>query len=666
MLRSVPRSQDVNEFGEPLFGREREQALLGESLQQAVTGRGRLVLIGGEAGVGKTSLVRSLAHEADSLGARVLTSACYDLMVTPPYGPWIKLFADIGGKDAPPPLPVDAEQVEPLRAASQDALFAEAFDHLLRGASEEPLVVVLEDLHWVDAASLAFLRYVARQLADLQLLVVGTYRDSEVDRQHPLHQVLPYLVREAEATRIHLRPLNEQAVRALVNDHYNQELLTADELRIVRYLQERAEGNPFFIGEILRTLEEKGYIARAGDGWEVADLGQVPVPPLVQQVIEGRLARLDEKSRHLLQIASVIGQDISLDVWQAASSATDDELSTAVRQAIDLHLLEEISDPAPLRFTHALVREALYYELDLPERRLQHRNVGETLAHQSWREPETVAYHYREAGHEEAPKWLMAAGERAQQLYAWRTAAELFESILPFLGVDPAYASIRGWLLYRIGLLLVYADPERGIVRLGEAERIANDIGDEHLAAYAKAERGLLRCLTGDVRRGLDEMQAGVAGLDNVGPIEAARSDAVTGSGLSLEEIQSGAFDLVGASDENNIRRGALVFWLAWAGRYEDAITTGEPYIERIPDNGATMQDARGDALAGLGHAYAALARPNEALEAFAQARATYETINHHLKVGNTAIYELSEAYLPFRADRILGRQWLAEQAEAE
>lgn len=665
MKQTVYRSGHAYDWRGALFGRDREQTTLRESLHEMLEGRGRLVLIGGEAGIGKTALVQSLAQEAEEEGARVLTSACYDLMVTPPYGPWLELFSRFDEEDRPP-LPVDADHHGAHRAASQDALFEEAYDSLVGAASQKPLVVVLEDLHWTDAASLEFLRYVARQLADLPLLVVVTYRDTELDRQHPLHQLMPVLVREAHATRIHLRPLPEDAVKALVNDYYGHGLSATDESRVVRYIQERAEGNPFFIGELLRTLEDKGYIAPAADGWDVADdLGQIPVPSLVRQVIEGRLARIDDESRRLLAIASVIGQDISLDVWQAASAATEDDLSAAITSATDLHLLEEAAGPAPLRFTHALIREALYYELGLPQRRALHQQVGEALASLPSPEPDAVAYHFREAGHDQAPRWLMAAGERAQQLYAWRTAAERFELVLPFLGTDTINAEARGWLLYRIGLLLIYADPDRGISHLTEAERVAGEIGDRHLAAYARADRGLLRCLVGDVRRGLDEMRAGVANLDTLPALEPTRTDTTVDSWLSVEDIQQGAFDLIGTSAEINIRRGALIFWLAWSGRYADTIVIGEPYVEQKPDAGAEMQDSLGDALAGLGHAYAALGRPDQALDAFAQARDAYQSIDHHFKVGNTAIYELSEAYLPYRADRVLGRQWLADQAEA-
>lgn len=659
-IRHTPRRRTA------LFGREREQAILRESLHDMIAGRGSLILVSGESGIGKTSLIQALAHEADAAGAAVLSSACYDLMVTPPYRPWLDLLANLDTGDNLPPRPDFSHDQEPQRAASHDALLAEAFDFLGHAASQQPLVAILEDLHWADTASLEFLRYVARRLADLPLLLVATYRDTELDRRHPLHQLLPVLVRESQATRVSLSPLNEADVRALVSDRYA--LSTAGQSRLARYLQERAEGNPLFIGETLKTLEEMGSITSTAAGWEVGNLARIPIPPLVRQVIEGRLARLDDVSRNLLAVASVIGQDVALDVWLTASGASEDDVSSAIRRAIDCDLLEEAGGATPLRFTHALVREALYFELELPQRRSWHRIVGETLANRPSPEPDAVAYHFREARHEQAPEWLMAAGERAQQLYAWRTAAERFESVLPLLGSGSSVVEARGWLHYRIGLLLIYADPNRGISHFREAEQAARDIDDEHLAAYARADRGLLRCLVGDVRRGLAEMSAGVAALDALPALDLGRqrSSALTAdSRLSIESIQRGALDLVGTAAGINIRRGALIFWLAWSGRYADVIAMGEPYVSHISGAEDGIQDPLGDALAGLGHAYAALGRPDDALDAFARARETYQSIDHHFKVGNTAIYELSQAYLPYRADRVMEREWLADQAEA-
>ena len=647
-----------------LFGRERDQAAVRICLNDMLAGRGSLVLVSGEAGIGKTALIQSIAVEAEAAGAVVRTSACYDLTATPPYRPWLDLMSGLAADGDDVPLPVADADGETRRAASHEALLSRAFDFLADAASQQPLVLIIDDIHWADTSSLDFLRYVARQLGDLRLLLIVTYRDTELDRQHPLRQQLPVLVRESQAARVRLRPLGDADVQTLVHDRYA--LTAADQARLAAYLHERAEGNPLFIGETLKTLEETGSIQHTAHGWEVGSLSRTPIPPLVQQVIEGRLARLDDTSRNLLAVASVTGQDVPLNVWREASGANEDELSQAIRRAIDCDLLEESPGPMPLRFTHGLVREALYYELDLPQRRALHRAVGEILAERASPEPDLVAYHFREARDDRAAAWLMAAGERAQQLYAWRTAAERFEAVLPFLDDGAGSLNIRGWLHYRIGLLLIYAQPDHGIFHLGEAERVGRDIGDEHLSALARADRGLLRCLVGDVRRGLADMTAGVAALDSLPALNIAQqAGSTTSSQFDVDRVQRGALELVGTAADVNIRRGALSFWLAWSGRYVDVLQMAEPYVDAASVVADGIQDSLGDALAGLGHAYSALGRPEEALDAFHQARETYQSIDHHFKVGNTAIYELSQAFLPYRADRVMEREWLAEQAEA-
>ena len=210
-----PDPSDLTDRAVPtLVGREREQALLAKHFSAALAGRGSLVLIGGEAGIGKTALAEAVAREAAGQGALVLIGRCYDLTETPPYGPWIEVFEQIptehGGSRLPSPLG-DGEA-----ATSQAALFARVRDFLGVLSAERPLVLLLDDLHWADPASLDLLRTLARHVAGLSLLLLATYRSDEVTRRHPLAQLLPALVREAHAARLDLRPLDDEAMRGLL------------------------------------------------------------------------------------------------------------------------------------------------------------------------------------------------------------------------------------------------------------------------------------------------------------------------------------------------------------------------------------------------------------------------------------------------------------------
>jgi predicted ATPase len=643
-----------------LFGRERDLDTLHHVIGEACRNRGGLVLISGEAGIGKTTLVRSASDFATAHGMQVHSSACYDLSVTPPYRPWIDILRSLGHQITIPASGARVDYPGDL-SSNQEDLFSEALELLRSSANSRPTLLVLEDFHWADTASLEFLRFSARQISDLPLLIFVTYRDTEIDRQHSFYRHLPGLVRESDSTRLSVRPLDSSSVDELLQSRYPMPV--TERRHLLDYLMQRTEGNPFFVDEMLRSLEENGVLIAQGDQWTVGELKHTPVPTLIRQVIDSRLERIEARSRETLAVAAVIGQDVPLEIWQETHQSSPDELEPAIETGIRLNILEESGSTGTLRFTHALIREALYHEISLPQRRLLHRSIAETLEQRASEQPDEIAWHFQQALDERAIKWLVDAGERAQELYAWRTAAERFASACELISGNPAARRVRAWLSYRAGMLLTYADPEASIHWMQEAERLATETEDAQLEAYARADRGLLRCLTGDVRRGLSELKSGVETIDDLDWYDPGEPEIEIP--VSVDAIRQKTVRQIGTTEIINVRRGPLVLWLAWAGRYDEAIRVGEQFIEQTTDVADEIQDARGDALAGLGHAHAAMGRPDDSLRAFALARETYGAIDHHFKVGNTAIYELSEAFLPYRAERIMQRQWLADQAEA-
>jgi predicted ATPase len=278
-----------------LVGRAREREFLRAQLAAACAGHGRLVLLGGEAGIGKTTLAKDLAGEANARGAAVLAGHCYDLTNTPPYGPWLSLVAgyQANGHLLPPPAAFAGGRVETV--TDQAALFAEVRHFLGELAAASPALILLEDLHWADPASLELLRHIGPHLANWPILLLVTYRVDEPTRRHPFYQQLPPLVRESEGARLDLRRLDVDALRALVAARYP--LSAQDQDRLVAYLERHADGNPFFATEILRALEGDALLSRAGDQWRLAALDHVVVPSLLRQVIDGRVGRLGETMR---------------------------------------------------------------------------------------------------------------------------------------------------------------------------------------------------------------------------------------------------------------------------------------------------------------------------------------------------------------------------------
>ena len=634
---------------EQLAGREREQALLREHLAAALAGRGGLVLVGGEAGVGKTTLAEALCREATARGALVLVGRCYDLAETPPYGPWLEIIARYPAAPGLPPLPAAVTDRAALAAvAGQAALFDQVLAWFAAVAAARPLVLLLDDLHWADPASLDLLRTLARTLAGLPLLLLATYRADELTRRHPLYALLPALVREAQATRLDLHPLDEAALEALVAARYA--LPDADAARLVASLRARAEGNPFYAGELLRTLEEGGILARDGDAWRLGDLAGGRVPPLLRQVIEARVARLGEGARALLAMAAAIGPAVPLDLWAAVAGVGEEALLEPVERAAEAGLLTEAADGASVRFAHALIREALYEGTAAIRRRAWHRRAGEALTATPQPDPDAVAYHFRQAGDPRAGEWLVQAGERAQRTYAWVTAAERFEAALPLLPGDPATAGARGWLLLRIGLLRRYSDQGQALAYLEGAIEAAQAAGDGRLAAHAGFACGLVRGYGYEVAACVAAMGTALAALEALPPAEPAARAALRAAGLA---------------DDLDAFRGTYALWLAIAGACARASALAGAVADRLP---ATMRVGvldgafAPDALSALCVAHATLGRPAEARRIRRRLEAYRASGDLH-QVGVSALTELFQGVLPYQTDDLAARRALAAEA---
>lgn len=217
------------------------------------------MLISGEAGIGKTTLANVLGREAAMRGVLVLVGRCYDGTETPPYGLWVDLFARYqpatNGPTVPPAFG-ERGAIGPIE--SQARLFNQMLDFFRALATDSPLLLILDDLHWSDPASLDLLRFLARSIGVFPLLIVATYRSDEIPGDHPLAPLLPLLVREAEVARLDLRRLDEGALRAFVVGRYH--VPEQDAASLARYLIDRTEGNPLFMTELLRTLEEEGIL----------------------------------------------------------------------------------------------------------------------------------------------------------------------------------------------------------------------------------------------------------------------------------------------------------------------------------------------------------------------------------------------------------------------
>lgn len=463
--------------GTPLVGREQELVVLRERLAASMAGQGGLVLLSGEAGVGKSALAEALCREAAPQGALVLIGRCYDLAETPPYGPWTEARAQFPPTPDLPPLPSALHTA----ARSPGQFFAEVRDFFAAAAAQQPLVVLLDDLQWGDPASLDLLRYLARTLGAQRFLILVTYRPGEIDRHHPLHALLPLLVREAHAARLAIPPLAPAALVALVGARYS--LAPDDTERLVAYLARRTEGNALFATELLHALAEGGALTPGGT--TVGDLEAVRVPLLLRQVVEGRVVRLGREAEELLAIAAVIGQEVAPELWARVAGADDTTVEEVAERALAAGLLVEARGGEQVAFAHALIREALYEGIPALRRRRWHRVVGEALAGDADALPDAVAYHFQQAGDARAATWLTRAAWRAWRSFAHATARARFVEALP---------RVTGAERARVLLALSSLDrfQEQGMRHAQEAVATARVAGDAALVALAQFRLGIV------------------------------------------------------------------------------------------------------------------------------------------------------------------------------
>ena len=498
-------------------GRVTERERLTELWEQAREGSPRVALIGGEAGVGKTRLSTNLAHAVHADGATVLYGRCdEDLGV--PYQPWVQALGHLV-KEAPqsvldghverfrgdlarlvPPLGERVAELPPPRESDPETeryLLYAAIAGLLEQAGEhEPLLLILDDLHWADAPTLSLLRHVVSAGSTMRVMVLGTYRDSDLSREHPLTALLADLHREQGVERIKLSGLDSEDVLALMEAAAGHEL-DEDGRALAAEITRETAGNPFFAGEVLRHLTESGAIVQEEGGrWrvvgEVAELG---LPQSVREVVGRRVERLGPEARTALSAAAVIGRDFDLDLLLAVLELSEDRLLDLLDEAVAASLLKESAErTGRFTFTHGLVEHTLYEDLGRARRARLHKRVAMALEEQCGDEPGErlgeLAGHWAaavvSADTAKAIHYARRAAERALGQLAPDEAARWYRQALELHDQAPgANRSERCELLIGLGRAQRQVGNREFRQTLLDAAELARDLDDADRLARA-------------------------------------------------------------------------------------------------------------------------------------------------------------------------------------
>jgi DNA-binding SARP family transcriptional activator/tetratricopeptide (TPR) repeat protein len=461
----------------PLVGRKRELSKLLDAFEDALAGRGRLVLVAGEPGIGKSRLADELAVRASARGAVTLFGRAWEAGGAPAYWPWVQALRThiraqqsnalreqlgAGGSDLAQLLPELRELFpdlpQPPSLESEGARFRlfDAVAAFLTNASRvQPLVLVLDDLHAADEPSLLLLQFLLQQLEGSRLLVLAAYRDVDPTPHDPLSTALARLAREPMTSRIALDGLAEGDVGEFIS-------VTAGiqpEATTVAEIHGETDGNPLFVGEIVRLLAAEGAL-------EVSQRS-LRIPPGIREVIGSRVRRLSEECQNVLILASVLGREFSVDVLGEMSELPRDQLLDVLDEAMTERVVTDVPDASGrLRFGHALIRDTLYEELTRARRLRLHPRAADAIetVHAADLEPHLaeLAHHLAIAvpvgDSGKAIDYARRAGDRAATLLAHEEAARLYTLAIETIESHaPTRNTDRCELLLQLGDVLARA-----------------------------------------------------------------------------------------------------------------------------------------------------------------------------------------------------------------
>ena len=449
-------------------GRTREMTQLREGLEAALAGRGRLLLVSGEPGSGKTRLTEELTTYARMRGAGVLVGKCFDGKGAPAFWPWLQAIRrysqdrepnelhDVMGPGAADIAQLDSEirqrlpamptppTLEPEQARFR--LFDSITTFLRNAALARPLLLILDDLQWADEPSLRLLQFLAQEMRDAHLLVVGTYRDVALGRGHPLARTLAEVGREDLGHQIRLEGLSTEDVGRYIEMTSG----VSPPENLVQRIWSKTEGNPFFVSETIRLLITEGVLEKPE---ALADL-QINIPPRVRDVVRRRLEQLSDHCNKTLTMAAVYGREFSLEVIEALSDADGERALDDLEEAIDARIIAEMpgSDLAYL-FTHDLVREAVYDQVKTVRRKRMHAHIASVLerlyqGHEIEHHLAELARHFvaaeRAGDPDKAIDYSVRAGRRSLEQLAYEEAARHFGAAVKILESKDVPSTNRG------------------------------------------------------------------------------------------------------------------------------------------------------------------------------------------------------------------------------
>ena len=644
----------------PFIGRENERTEIRAHLDALEEGTGALILIGGEPGVGKTRLAEEVLAEAREREFRSLVGRCYESDAPPPYLPFVEVLeagakevdretfrlalGDAAGEvakvmpqlrtlfdDLPAPLEIPPEQ-------ERRYLFNSIGEFIARAGANRPLVVLLDDLHWADESSLLLLQHVARGLSEMPVLVVGTYRDSELDAARPLAAAVERLVRERLAQRMPLRRLSVEAIRTMLTRLAGSEPPDA----LVSAIYSETDGNAFFVEEVYAHLTEEGRLFDESGNWR-ADLmiDEIEVPEGIRLVVGRRIQRLEPDAQRVLTIAAAVGRDFDFSFLEALDEFDVDVMLDAVESAERAGLVVP-TEGTRFTFAHELIRQTLLASVSLPRRQRMHLRIGEAMAkiHASdlGAHAAEIAVHLLQGGAPDTSRTvdlLMLAGDRAIEAAAFEEALRYFEDAL---SLEPEDLATRADLIYRVGLAQRATQKlDEGVATWRQALDLYDELGDITKEASVIAAIAYQLSWAGRWEEAVELAMRGLQLLGDADVPERARLLSLTGAALGGGELYEAGMQNVTEALELSRRIGSeaeqsfalssttIVHW--GFNEFEDAVRTSSEAQEILARTGDLWTLA--NVLSFKVWSLTPLGRVEEALALIPELKALSEKVGH-------------------------------------
>jgi diguanylate cyclase (GGDEF)-like protein len=551
-------------------GRTEERVRLGRLFDAAAREQPACVAVVGEAGVGKSTLLRQLAPDVVVRAGALLSGRCIEADVRPPYGPWVDVVAGAAAAGLVPArrwpqlgrllpsLPgATGGSAQPTTEGSRFDLLQEIEELLTLASAQRPLVLILEDMHWADAASWDTLEYLLPRLERQRVLICLTIRGEDLTTTAVARR--RRLSRDERFTELPLQRLSRDELAHWLRTIFGGQVPDA---AIVEHLAAHTEGNPLFAIQTVRALVDEGRLQFTEGRWRYVADGGIPMPAAVEDLLSRRLDRLSLATREVLTVAAVIGREFDADTLLAAA----DREESAVLEAIDAALAASVLVPtagrasSTLAFAHRLLAEVLLRTANPLRLRRTHARVARAIEARTPGTPGEVALHYDRAGDAEAAyRSAMQAGTQAAAIYA-------FDSAIDFLGMARRHA----------GTLAEHADVEWQVAQL-----------HEHAGRYVEAERHCQLVLS--------SYSAGAATLGMLPAARRMHERLRLQRGVAAHEILDVCFELLEAAraDENRAEIVALLTMVSQAYARLGDVTASEQVARQALAEAEQSDDAR-------------------------------------------------------------------------